>query len=335
MILVTGATGFLGSELVRQLLLQGKPVRALKRKSSIIPAILSDSHSIEWVEGDVLDEYSLNDAMDGVSHVYHCAAMVSFRKSDKKQLIQVNVEGTASLVNICMQKNIQKLVHCSSVAAVGENKTGEPSTEADQWVFSKTESNYAVSKYEGEMEVFRGIAEGLNASIVNPSIIIGRNTSGKGSGQLFNAVKNGLKFYPEGSCGIVDVEDVAQIMIRLMESETATGRYIVNSENISYRELLSAIATAYGLRAPGYRLAPWMLKTGLLASSIAKLFTGKEAGITTEIVNSAFKFSRYSNDKIIKALNFHFKPVNQSIKEIASVVNINTKHQNLEQILHH
>lgn len=335
MILVTGATGFLGSELVRQLLLEGKPVRALKRETSVIPAILSDSSNLEWVNGDILDEYSLNEALKGISHVYHCAALVSFRKADKKKLIRVNVEGTASLVNICMQNSIQKLVHCSSVAAVGENKTGDPSAEGDQWIFDKKQSTYALSKYEGEMEVFRGIAEGLNAVIVNPSIIIGKNTGGKGSGQLFEAVKNGLKFYPQGSCGIVDVEDVARIMIRLMESENATGRFIINSENISYRELLTGIALAYGLPAPAIKLSPWMLKAGFLASSVAKLFTGKDVGITTEIANSAFKVSRYSNDKISKALNFHFKPINQSIQEIASVIHLNNNHQTLEKILHH
>lgn len=335
MILVTGATGFLGSELVRQLLLEGKPVRALKRKTSIIPSVLAASQAIEWVEGDLLDEYSLNDIIDGVSHVYHCAAMVSFKKADKNQLLRVNVEGTASLVNICLQHNIQKLMHCSSVAAVGENKTGNPATESDQWLYNKKQSNYALSKYEGEMEVFRGIVEGLNAVIVNPSIIIGKNTCGKGSGRLFSAVKNGLKYYPTGSCGIVDVEDVARVMIRLMECETATGRYIVNSENISYQNLLSAIANAYGLPAPEYKLVPWMLKASLLASRVTKLFTGKDAGMTTEIVNSAFKHSEYSNDKIIRTLNFQFKPVCQSIKEIASESDTNHKHQNLEQILHH
>lgn len=318
MILVTGATGFLGSELVRQLLLQGKPVRAIKRHTSVIPEILSDQKDIDWRVADVLDRFALAEAMEGVSEVYHCAAIVSFRKADKKKMLKVNIEGTANLVNICLENNIRKLLHTSSISAVGQNKNGDPSNEADHWQFNKKQSNYAISKYESEMEVFRGIAEGLNAVIVNPSIIIGKNAGKEGSGQLFETVQNGLKFYPGGSCGLVDVEDVALTMIRLMDSDINKERFIINSENISYRDLFTRIAKAYGLAAPGFKVYPWMLKTGYMASAIVKSITGKDYGITTEIINSAFKIQRYSNEKIIKALNIRFKPVSQSIAEIAA-----------------
>lgn len=316
MILVTGATGFLGSELVKQLLQQGKSVRALKRQTSVIPEILTRESSIDWRVGDVTDYFTLKEAMDGVSEVYHCAAMISFRKVDKKNLLKVNVEGTAHLVNICLENKVRKLVHASSVAAVGANKNGDPQLESDHWEFSKDQSNYAVSKYESEMEVFRGIAEGLTAVIVNPSIIIGRNAGKNGSGQLFDTVKKGLRFYPEGSCGLVDVEDVARSMIQLMESDIETERFIINAENMSYRDLFSAIARGYGLVPPSVKLTPWMLKSGYLAASLAKLLTGRDYGITSEIVNSAFNIVNYSNKKIIKALQFSFKPVQHSILEI-------------------
>ena len=316
MILVTGATGFLGSELVRQLLLQGKPVRAIKRLTSTIPTMLASSKSVEWRDADLLDEYALEEAMEGITEVYHCAAMVSFRKEDKKAMLRVNVEGTANLVNLCLRNNIRKLVHASSVAAVGNSKDGQLISETDPWQFSRSENNYAISKYESEMEVFRGIAEGLSAVIVNPSIIIGRNAGSSGSGQLFNAVKSGLKFYPAGTCGLVDVEDVAAIMIRLMDSDIETERFILNSENISYRELLGSIAKAYGVLPPKYPLRSWMLKSGFLASAIGRFFTGRDLGITKEISRSASKVSRYSNEKITKALNTRFKPVSESIMEI-------------------
>jgi dihydroflavonol-4-reductase len=316
MILVTGGSGFLGSELLRQLSRQGKPLRALKRKTSVIPEILSQDHSIDWREGDVLDYYALKEAMEGVSQVYHCAAMISFRQADKKKILKVNVEGTANLVNICLENPDSKLVHASSISAIGQNKNGHPSNESDHWQFSKTQSNYAVSKYESEMEVFRGIAEGLNAVIVNPSIIIGKNAGKEGSGQLFETVRRGLKFYPGGACGLVDVEDVAAIMIRLMESSINSGRYIINSENISYQDLFTSIAHAYGLKAPGIKLSPWMLRTGYLASLMAKALTGKSYGITKEIISSAFKTPRYSNQKIKEALNVTFKPVDKTILEI-------------------
>ena len=318
MILVTGATGFLGSELVRQLLQQGKPLRALKRESSVIPAILSENTSIDWREGDILDYYALKEAMEGITDVYHCAAMISFRKADKKKLLKVNVEGTAHLVNICLENNVRKLVHASSVTAIGQNKNGDPSTEDDHWQFNKTQSNYSISKYESEMEVFRGIAEGLNAVIVNPSIIIGKNAGNEGSGQLFETVRKGLKFYPGGSCGLVDVEDVAKIMIQLMESDIQTDRFIINSENMTYRDLFTSIARGYGLTPPGIKLNPWILRTAFLASSIAKAVIGKEYGITKEILNSAFKTPKYSNRKITKALNIRFRPIGESITVICN-----------------
>lgn len=318
MILVTGATGFLGSELVRQLLQQGKPVRALKRASSIIPAILSEHTSIDWRVGDVLDYYALREAMEGITDVYHCAALISFRKEDKKKMLKVNVEGTAHLVNLCLQNNVRKLVHASSITTIGQNKNGEPSNEDDHWQFNKTQSNYSISKYESEMEVFRGIAEGLNAVIVNPSIIIGKNAGDEGSGQLFETVRKGLKYYPGGSCGLVDVDDVARIMIQLMDSDIQPDRFIINSENVTYQDLFTSIATGYGLTPPGIKLSPWIAKISFLASSFAKAVTGKENGITKEILDSAFKTPKYSNRKITQALNIRFRPINESIMAICN-----------------
>ena len=316
MILVTGGTGFLGSELIRQLLLQGKSVRAIKRESSVIPEILEAAQLVEWRNADILNFDDLNEAMEGVTTVYHCAAMVSFRKADKKMMRRINIEGTANLVNICLENRIGKFLHVSSVSAVGQSKKDALISEKLHWQFDKYQSSYAISKYESEMEVFRGIAEGLNAVIVNPSIIIGKNAGESGSGQFFRKVKDGLKFYPQGSCGIVDVEDVAGIMIRLMDSNLAGERYIINAVNISYLDLFTKIAHQYNLNPPNVKLQPWMLTGGYWASNLAKLLTGEDYGLTKEIVNSASKETRYSNDKIKNALTFGFKPIDQSISEI-------------------
>jgi len=256
--------------------------------------------------------------MEEITEVYHCAALISFRKEDKKKLFKVNVEGTAHLVNLCLENKVRKLVHASSVTTIGQNKNGDPSNEDDHWQFKKTQSNYSISKYESEMEVFRGIAEGLKAVIVNPSIIIGKNAGDSGSGKLFETVRKGLKFYPGGSCGLVDVEDVAKTMIQLMDSDIRTDRFIINSENMTYRDLFTSIANAYGATPPGIKLNPWVLRASFLASSIVKAVTGKEQAITKEILNSAFKTPRYSNRKIIEALNIHFKPVSESIAAICN-----------------
>lgn len=316
MILVTGATGFLGSELVKQLSLQDKPVRAIKRQTSTIPEILSGHSLIDWREADMLDYFALQEAMAGVTEVYHCAAMVSFKVVDRKKMLKTNVEGTHNLVNICLENKIRKLVHASSISAVGQSKAGKLIRETDQWQFSKMQSSYAISKYESEMEVYRGIAEGLNAVIVNPSVIIGKNAGNFGSGQLFEIVRKGLKFYTGGGCGIVDVDDVARIMMILMESDISAERFILNSENVSYYELFSAIAKAYDLTPPRYKLRPWMLKSGHLLASTAAGITGKDYGIPRELVNSASRVTKYSNLKISEALNISFKPVSQSITEI-------------------
>lgn len=316
MILVTGATGFLGSELISQLLLKGEKLRAIKRTTSRIPQILENNKDIEWFDADILDYFALSDAMDGISCVYHCAALISFQAKDKKEMLKVNVEGTVNLLNICMEKNIRRFLHVSSISAIGESKKGNLISEKDHWEFGSGQSTYSISKYKSEMEVFRAAAEGLNVVIVNPSIIIGKNTGKKGSGQLFESIRTGLNYFPGGSSGYVDVMDVAKIMILLMESNIRDERYIINSENLTYKEFFSKIALNFGKKSPSVALKPWMMYMAWLGSKIITPITGKRFGLSLETVRSAFKRHQYSNEKIKKALNFNFKPVDESISEI-------------------
>lgn len=316
MILVTGATGFLGSELTSQLLLRGEKIRAIKRAKSRIPQILADKKDLEWFDADILDYFALSDAMDGINCVYHCAALISFQPKDKKEMLRVNVEGTANLLNICMEKNIERFLHVSSISALGENKQERLITEKDHWEFGSGQNAYSISKYKSEMEVFRAAAEGLNAVIVNPSIIIGKNAGKEGSGQLFESIRTGLNYFPGGSSGYVDVTDVAKVMILLMESNITDERYIINSENLTYQEFFSKIASSFGKKSPSISLKPWMMYVAWLGSRVITLITGKQFGLSAETVRSAFKKHQYSNEKIKKALNFNFKPVDQSISEI-------------------
>lgn len=316
MILVTGATGFLGSELVRQLLHKGEKVRAIKRDTSRIPRILKDEGNIEWFTADILDYFALKEAMEGISRVYHCAAFISFDPADRKKMLRVNIQGTVNLLNISLENNIGRFLHVSSVAAIGNSKKGRPITENDHWEFSPEQSAYSISKYESEMEVFRAVAEGLNALIVNPSIIIGKNAGKEGSGQLFETIQKGLRYYPGGSFGYVDVEDVAKAMISLMNTEISEERFIINAENWSYRDLFSEIALGFDKSPPSIALKRWMLQCAFLGSSIISIFTGKNFGLTKDIISSAFKKKNFSNDKIRKTLNLEFKPVKDSITEI-------------------
>ncbi len=323
MVLVTGATGFLGSELVRQLLLKGEQVRAIKRDSSVIPDILKSESPIEWVHADLLDYFSLEEAIQGISTVYHCAAVVSLKPGDKKEMRRVNIEGTRNLLNVCAANDIEKLLHVSSAAAVGAGKKGECSTEKDHWEFGSGQSAYSISKYESEMEVFRAAAEGLNTVIVNPTIIIGKNAGSEGSGQLFETVKNGLSYYPDGSFGFVDVQDVARAMILLMESDIVDQRFIISAENWSYRDFFTAVAMHLNKKPPGIALRSWMLDLARAGNGILSAFTGKSYALSADAARSAFKKQNFSNDRIKKALNLEFRSISESISEICQTLNTN------------
>lgn len=312
MILVTGATGFLGSEVVHQLE-KKNAIRALKRGHSQIPAILQDA-AVEWENADILNYPDLEEVFTGVTQVYHCAAMVSFKTAGKKKMIHNNTEGTANIVNLCLEKNI-RLVHVSSVAALGKAKNGLTS-EKDHWQYSSRENAYAISKYQSEMEVWRGIAEGLDAVIVNPSIIIGKNCANSIGYRFFNLIKKGLKFYSTGSQGFVDVEDVAKSMIGLMSSKITGERFIVSGENRTYTDLFKEIAMQYNLQPPTIPAKPWMLNLGVVLAKALSFFTGTDYGLTADTAHSAFKKNEYSNQKIKDAIGIDFKPIKQTIAEV-------------------
>lgn len=315
MILVTGATGFLGSELISQLCRQGIKVRALKREGSVIPDLIRQNDLVEWVIADINNISDLEDAYSGIKQVYHCAALVSFHPKDKQKLLHVNIEGTSNVVNLCAAYGA-RLVHVSSVAALGEAKKGALITEKDFWTYDAKSHTYAISKYEGEMEVWRGIAEGLDAVIVNPSVIIGAGAGFEGSGAIFKLVKDGLSFYTRGATGIVDVEDVAKSMIALMNSSETAERFTISSENYHYKQFFAEIAKAYGVKAPAKEARPWMLGIAWRAVWLASLFTGKPPSLTSDAARSSLNESLYSNEKIKKTIGINFKPLKQSIEEI-------------------
>lgn len=315
MILVTGATGFLGSELIHQLTRQGIRLKALKREGSVVPDLIKDNDLIEWVIADINNLSDLEDAFEGIKQVYHCAALVSFNPKDKAKLLRVNIEGTSNVVNLCVATGA-RLLHVSSVAALGNAKKGALITEKDFWEYDVKAHAYAISKYEGEMEVWRGIAEGLDAVIVNPSVIIGAGAGFEGSGAIFKLVKDGLSFYTRGATGIVDVTDVAKSMIALMNSAESSERFTISSENYHYKQFFGEIAKGYGIKAPAREARPWMLAIAWRAAKLASLFTGRPASLTSDAARSSLNESLYSNEKIKKTIGIEFKPLKQSIEEI-------------------
>ena len=315
MILVTGATGFLGAELTHQLTTQNLKVRALKRSSSIIPSLLKENALIEWFEADINDLETLADAFESVTHVYHCAAFISFDPKDKVKLLKINIEGTSNIVNLCVENSV-RLLHVSSIAALGNAKKGELITEEDYWEYDPNVHSYAISKYEGEMEVWRGIAEGLEAVIVNPAVIIGKNSGFEGSGAIFKLVKDGLKFYTDGATGIVDVVDVARCMILLMNSNISAERYTLSAENLNYKTFFEEIAKGFGLKSPSIEAKPWMLGIAWRAAKLASFLTRKAPALTRDSARSSFNLSYYSNEKIKAAIHINFKPLKDSIREV-------------------
>jgi nucleoside-diphosphate-sugar epimerase len=316
MILVTGATGFLGSELVLRLAKQGDTLRCTKRGNSVIPEVLKPFQGqIEWVEADLMDIFALEKALSGVTQVYHCAAWVSLKQADKKPMLYANITATANLVNLCLLRHT-RLLHVSSVAAIGTAKPGELITENNYLDEAAEDDGYALSKLGSEMEVWRGIAEGLEAVIVNPSIIIGVNAGTNGSGQLFETVRKGLKFYTSGSCGFVDVEDVAKSMILLMNSKLHSERYIISAENRDYKNVTTEIATGFGLTPPEILADPWMLGIAWRSAALMSAITRKDPFLDKVSAISASLTRNYDNSKIKKATGIEFKPIKVSIKEI-------------------
>ena len=322
MILVTGATGFLGSELAKQLVQQGHHIRCTKRSTSKIPALLAPlNKSIEWVEADLLNLSALENALEGITQVYNCAAWVSLKQMDKKPMIYTNVNGTANLVNLCRDNDI-RLVHVSSVAAVGDAKPGELITENHHLDQMTETDGYAISKLESEMEVWRGIAEGLNAVIVNPSIIIGPNAGKQGSGALFETVRKGLKFYTSGAGGFVDVEDAAKCMIALMNTAISGERFIISAENIDYKTLTINIANGFGIKPPAALAKSWMMELAWRGASSVAAITRSAPAIDKVSAKASSLTRRFDNSKIKKATGINFKPLNLSIKEVCEALKL-------------
>ena len=332
MILVSGGTGMLGTHLLFDLIKKGKKVRAMKRASSYMDTVKKifsyyDPHpesifnKIEWVDADILDIESVNAAMKGVEEVYHVAAVVSFRPSDKIKMIKNNVDGTANMVNAALANKITKFCHVSSVAALGVSDDESPVNEE---TFRKPDSNYSgysISKYQSEMEVWRGIAEGLNAVIVNPSIILGPGYWRVGSPSLFYNIWKGLKFYTKGVTGYVDVWDVVKIMESLMESSVNNERYVVSAENLSFKELFDLIADSINKARPNIFARPFMINIFWRLEFLRSKFTGSFPIITKEMVSNANSITNYSSLKIVELLNFRFRTINQSVKDVAAIFN--------------
>jgi len=333
MILVTGGTGLVGAHLLLHLIesrsIGSEKVRAIYRDSKSINKTKSLFglykktdlfDSIEWMQADIVNIPSLELAFQGIDYVYHCAAIISFDPKEEDLVRKTNIEGTANIVNFCLDKSVKKLCYISSTAALGDLAPHETIiTEETEWNPEKPHSDYAISKFGAEMEIWRGQQEGLDVVVVNPGIIIGPGFPEQGSGQLFNKVKNGLSFYTLGITGFVAITDVVRIAIELTKSEIRNQRYTLIGQNIVFRDLLNTMADALKVKRPTIHTTPFLMQIGWRMDWILATVFRRKRQLTKATAKASYSTNIYSNEKIKAELKTDFLDVQQYIKEIASL----------------
>ncbi|WP_288955546.1 NAD-dependent epimerase/dehydratase family protein [uncultured Polaribacter sp.] len=327
MILVTGGTGLVGAHLLYHLIKNDEKVRATYRsedkvnKTKEVFSFYADDDSlfskIEWFKADITDVPSMIPAFIDVEKVYHCAALISFNPKDYIEMRKVNIHGTAIVVNLSIDAKIKKLCFVGSIASVGNSLNGNLITEENEWNKEADNNGYSITKFGAEMEVWRASQEGVEVVIVNPGVILGSGFFNAGSGKLFSQVFNGFKFYTEGITGFVGVKDVVKAMIQLMDSTIKNERFILVSENKSFKDIFFLIADAFGKKRPSIQIKPWQIAIFWRFAWVVSKFTGKEPLISKYSARSAHSISKYSSEKIEKRLNFQLEKINPVITSIS------------------
>ncbi len=331
MILVTGATGLVGTHLLVKLIKEKQQVRALYRSEAkkeharkVVSYYFDQQNTeifdtIDWVKADIIDIPALTEAFDNVSHVYHCAAWITFNPKHSKKLRKINIEGTANIVNLCLIHRVKKLCHVSSIATLEEDPAKSFIDETAEWNPETHKSIYAITKYGAEMEVWRGAQENLQVIIVNPGIIIGPGFFDNGSGYLFKRIHTGMKYYTRGTTGYVAIEDVTNIMLQLMMGDYHDERYVLVGENLSYKEAFTMIANALNKPVPTQEASPFLLKFAYYLQWIGHFFFRTKRSIFKSSIRSALSTSFYKNDKVKEELNHTFTPIERAIEETATL----------------
>ncbi|MCF6168072.1 NAD-dependent epimerase/dehydratase family protein [Lutibacter sp.] len=330
MILVTGGTGLVGSHLLYQLVLKNNTVRAIHRKNSNLNAVrkvfsyysadfetLFDK--IEWIEADITDVYSLEKAFKNVTEVYHAAALISFNPKDNKAMRKVNIEGTSNIVNLCIAQKVRKLCYVSSIATIEKSIDNKIIDENCEWNIELNNYGYAITKHGAEMEVWRASQEGVDMVIVNPGVILGAGFWHNGPGELFTKIYNGLKFYSEGVTGFVSATDVVKVMIQLMKSDIKNERYILVSENVSFKDVFFKIADSFNKKRPSIKTTKLMSAIGWRLEKIRAFFTRKHPLLTKQSSKAIHNKHYYASEKIKKAINFKFEPVFTTIEAVCKL----------------
>lgn len=309
-IFVTGGTGLVGSHLLRYLVAKGHTnIFALHRTSSDMSLVEDLKEKVHWVEGDILDVMTLEQVMQDATKVYHCAAIVSFDPREYSIMNQINVQGTSNMVNVALHLGVEKFLHVSSIAALGRSETLQVADEKTEWQHSPWNTQYAITKYKSEMEVWRAASEGLSVAIVNPSVIFGLGFWHKGTGRFFKIVDEGLRFYPTGSTGFVTADDVVKYMYALMESDITNQRFILNGQNLTYRTVFNSIADLIQKPRPSIKVTPLLKALAWRVEKVKSILTGSSPKVTRETAHNSSTDIQYSNQKSIDTFGISYQDV--------------------------
>jgi nucleoside-diphosphate-sugar epimerase len=320
---VTGATGLIGSHLILRLSEENMPVTALFRNENGKEDVLNLFRfygkenlfqQVQWVRGDVEDADDMYELTEGMHTVFHCAAIVSYHKKEASRMLEVNINGTKNIVNACIENDVKHFIHVSSISALGDSK-GEIIDEETPRNFNDYHSNYSKGKYLSEQEVWRGIQEGLNATIVNPGVVFGPNNCTRSSGTMIARIEKGLPALPAGGSGIVSVLDVVEVMIRAAKQEPTNERYILCAENVLMSELFTKIADALKVKIGKTIAKRWQIVLVFYMEALVELFTGKRATITREIIRNYDEVKRFDGSKATRTFGFEYRDTFSSIKD--------------------
>lgn len=303
----------IGSFITRRLLEEGYKVRALRRADCDMNLVADFEGDVEWIEGDVLDVEGLVEAMKGAEMVVHNAAIVSFYQQDADRMRLINVEGTANVVNACLDLGVKKLCHISSVAALGRSESNKPLDEKTKWEESEFNTAYARSKYLSELQVWRGVEEGLNAVVLNPSIVLGPGDWDKSSTKLFQQVWKNSKYYVDGYLNYVDVRDITKAVVKAFSSDISGERFVLNGGRVSYYDFYKEVAENFGRKAPDFKVSSWLLKSLARLGGMMSVFTGKSHLVSKETVRLLQHPSQYDSSKAERLLDLKYTSFEESI----------------------
>jgi dihydroflavonol-4-reductase len=313
LVAVTGASGLVGSSIVRKLIQSGISTRSILRSQSALGLLADIKESTEIIESDVLDMAGLGLALEGADAVIHAAGYVSFNSRNRDRIHEINVQGTTNVVNACLQLGTRKLIHISSVAALGRQRGSTTINEETRWVPGMPASDYATSKYMAEVEVFRGMEEGLNVSLINPSVVLSAADGIRSSSQLFNYVWKQRMFYANVAMNYVDARDVAEMVTRILNGDYNGERFIANAGREDLKTVFELIGKRLEKRPPFIDVPKGLVSLAATVEQWRAGLSGREPMVSKESVAFLKEKIVFENNKAKKVLGMEFQTLESTL----------------------